>query len=275
MVKGTTKSLGNKHSLDKFYTKEGVVEECLKHLKLEEYDVVIEPSAGSGSFSNRIPHDKVYAYDIQPENEGIIQGDYLKISKEQYPFNERKVLVVGNPPFGNNGSLALKFIKESVYADTIAFILPRGFKKESVKNRIPLNYHLQKEVDMVENSFTLNGEDYNVPCVFQVWVRRDTKRVKEVSTIINEYIRFVKKEDADFRVQRVGGRSGKSDKNLDVSEQSNYFIKNISNLEDDRIIDVLNKLNYPSKDFTTGPRSIPKGELVECLVKYIKENELK
>ena len=39
----------------------------------------------------------------------------------------KKVLFFGNPPFGRNSSLALKFIKKCcIHGDTIAFILPKG-----------------------------------------------------------------------------------------------------------------------------------------------------
>lgn len=269
--KGTTKSLGNKHKLDKFYTKKSIVLECLKYINLEDFEVVIEPSAGGGAFSNNINHTNIYSYDISPESDNIIKEDYLKVSKDAYPFNGKKVLVIGNPPFGNNGSLALKFIKESIYADCIAFILPRGFKKDSVKNRIPLNFSLKYEVDLEDNSFTLNGEDYNVPCVFQVWEKSNNLREKTKINLKNEYVEFVKKEEANFRVQRVGGRSGKSDNNLEVSLQSNYFLKNISNIEDNIIINIINHLEYPSKDYTTGPRSISKGEFIESLLKGIEE----
>lgn len=36
--------------LDKFYTVESVVDSCLKGIKWDDYDFVVEPSAGNGSF---------------------------------------------------------------------------------------------------------------------------------------------------------------------------------------------------------------------------------
>lgn len=43
----------DKIDLDKFYTKESVAIECLKNIDFNDYDLIIEPSAGSGSFFNK------------------------------------------------------------------------------------------------------------------------------------------------------------------------------------------------------------------------------
>lgn len=262
-TKGTSKSLGNKHELDKFYTKKTIVDECLSYLKLNEYDCIIEPSAGSGAFSNEISNVK--AFDLLPENENIIQADWLKLDKSQFN-NFNNILVIGNPPFGISGNLAYKFIVESMkFADTIAFILPKGFKKESMKNRIPLNFSLTEEIDLQKDSFTLEGNDYSVPCVFQIWQKAETLRSKVVYKNTTELFKFVKKEEADFRIQRVGGNAGKASLDLNVSKNSNYFVKNTSNYSNDRLIEEINSLSFPSIDHTTGPKSLPKGELIKVV----------
>lgn len=264
--KGTTKSLGNKHILDKFYTKEEVAKDLIHKLDLKKYSVIIEPSAGCGAFSYALDdlnweRARLESYDLEPEGEGILKQDWFLLDKT--PYKDEKVLVVGNPPFGNNGSLAMKFIKESAkIADCIAFILPRGFRKESVKNRIPLNYWLTYEEDLPKNSFELEGKDYDVPCVYQVWEKKEVNREKVIRNKISEYIKFVSQEEADFRIQRVGGSAGKAFTNLGVSSSSNYFVKNTSRYTTEELIHKINKISIPSIDHTTGPRSISKGELV-------------
>ena len=129
-------------------------------------------------------------------------------------------------PFGTNGNIALNFIKESSFADGIAFILPKSFNKESVKNRIPLNFTLKIEQDLPSNSFILNGNTYNVPCVFQYWIKSDTLRTIIKGSVKSDIIEFVDKDKADFRIQRVGGNAGKASKDINKSISSNYFIKN-------------------------------------------------
>lgn len=49
-----TKSLGQKNSLDKFYTKTQIAKDCINKLNLNDFNFIIEPSAGNGSFSSLI-----------------------------------------------------------------------------------------------------------------------------------------------------------------------------------------------------------------------------
>lgn len=268
-VKGTTKSQGNKQEFDKFYTKPEIVDQCLNYLDLTKFDCIIEPSAGGGAFSNKIP--RVFAFDLVPENENIQQADWLKLDKTQFE-QYKNILVIGNPPFGNNGKLAKKFLVESMkFADTVAFVLPKSFKKNSVKNRLPLDFVTILEIDLPVNSFTLNDNDYSVPCVFQVWQKTESMREKVVMKNKSALIDFTTIDKADFRIQRVGGRAGKASLNLDVSVNSNYFVKNNSGMSNEELIEMINSLVFPSINDTAGPRSLPKGELISVLEKTVLE----
>lgn len=266
MKKGTTKSHGNKHNLDKFYTKSNVAVYFINKLNISEFDCIIEPSAGCGSFSKHIPNS--LAYDLHPEFSNIKKQDWLSLDKKIFK-KYNNILVIGNPPFGTQGNLALNFIKESKFANKIAFILPKSFKKISIKNKIPSDFWLIYEEDVPKNSFTLLGEDYNVPCVFQIWEKRNEKRpIKSVKRKSN-YFDFVTKENADFRIQRVGGKAGFADKNLNFSKESNYFIKNKSNIPNDLLIAKINKLDFSIASNTVGPKSLSKYELISILEKFI------
>lgn len=271
-TKGTTKSLGNKEKNDKFYTKETVVESILELINIEEYDLIIEPSAGSGSFSSKLKqiHKNVLAYDLVPESDDVIEQDWLSMDKSE--FERLKVLVVGNPPFGTNGNLALKFIKESSFADTIAFILPKSFKKETFKNRIPVDFHCTLEQDMPTNAFMLNGKNYNVPTVVQIWEKKKHIRETYKKPIKSLFFNFTTKEEADFRIQRVGGNAGTADTNLDYSEESNYFIKNLSHLSNQDFIKIVNKSTFPTINDVVGPKSLSKRELVEVIENSLKQH---
>ena len=93
--------------IDKFYTQKEVAKECIELIpNIDTYDVIIEPSAGSGSFSSQL---KCIAYDIEPEGENIIQQDWLTTE----PRKEKHILVIGNPPFGARSALAKSFIRHS------------------------------------------------------------------------------------------------------------------------------------------------------------------
>ena len=88
-----------------------------------------------------------------------------------------KIHLVGNPPFGRQSSLAIKFIKQSCkFCDTISFILPKSFKKDSLQKHFPINFHLEYEYELPKDSFIVGDKSHDVPCVFQIWIKKDTNR---------------------------------------------------------------------------------------------------
>lgn len=261
----TTKSNGQKDILDKFYTNADIAKQCINFIdNFSTYDCIIEPSAGNGSFSSQINNCK--AYDLAPEAENIIQADWLNLDKTI--FNSyNNILVIGNPPFGQQNNLAIEFFNESAkFANTIAFILPLSFKKESVQMRLNNLFHLRKEYILNTNSFTLNGIAYNVPCVFQIWDKTNEARQIKTNMVKNCPFIFTNKANADFRIQRVGGNAGKASLDLNRSEQSNYFVKMIDNsiTVEDMIIKINNTI-FPSINYTVGPKSLSKSELLNTL----------
>ena len=247
-----------KHINDKFYTKPEVAIHLISYLNIDQYDIVIEPSAGNGSFSNNINHKNLIKLDIEPENDDIIKMNWFDFTL----VKNGKILVVGNPPFGTQGKLAFEFIKkcDQLEIHTISFILPKSFKKDSIKNRIPEYYHLINEINIEDNSFTLLNKDYSVPSVFQIWERKEYKRKNIILKTKSELITFVKKTDnPDYSFRRVGFYAGKIYDDKNKSEQSHYFIK--STLEVKEFL-----INYIWKhDNTTGPRSIGKSEIVKII----------
>lgn len=277
MAKGTTKSNGQKHLNDKFYTRPQVALWCLEQIPdgLDSYDTTIEPSAGSGAFSDHVPG--CLAFDVYPESDGVIEQDWFTYSRTRND-NDR-VLVFGNPPFGQQNSLAVKFINHAAqFADTIAFVLPRSFKKPSVQNRLHPNFHLALELDLPKNSFTLNGEAYDVPCVFQVWeYRAHALRAKHVSTT-PEGFTYVKRSGNNptphISIQRIGGNAGKASVDWQAkSESSHYFIalnEALDMEEINEVVSLLNAIRYPSRDHSVGPRSISKDDVARALNSILK-----
>lgn len=258
-----TKSNGQKDKFDRFYTPESLVLQCLERLKLDEFDCIIEPSAGTGSFSSHLPN--CLAYDIFPCCEGILQADWLTLDKTQ--FQGEKILVCGNPPFGEQNSLAIKFFNESAkFCDTIAFILPLSFKKVSIQNSLDLNFELIDELLLTNASFLLNNEkEISVPCVFQVWKRATRPRKKIKLKTKTTLFDFVKPNEANFRIQRVGGNAGKASFELNRAESSNYFILNHSDLSNEDFVNLINSLTFPTIAYTVGPKSLSKGELIQVI----------
>lgn len=264
----TTKSQGRKHSLDKFYTKPLVAKICINSVDLTQYTYVIEPSAGNGSFSTQIPN--CIALDIDPENESITQQDFLRYERTRH--ETEKTLVIGNPPFGQQNSLAIRFINHAAaFADTVAFILPVTFKKQSIQNKIALNLTLFTEYEIQSKAFLLNDEEYTVPCIFQIWKHTPGYSRALTPNKISSTIHFVKKnENPDFALQRIGGNAGKaSTDHANKSDQSHYFMKldnkNVTPLEIQAFVDTINATEFPTRDWGVGPRSISKQEIINVI----------
>ena len=275
--KGTTKSGGRKHELDKFYTKPDVAKHLLARFDFSKFDAVIEPSAGSGSFSDQIPD--CIAMDSSPENPRIMKKDFFTYSRAPKSDSiEEDVLVIGNPPFGQQNNLAIRFINHATtFATTVAFILPVSFKKASVQSRINRHFHLVHQEDLPEDSFSLNGNDYAVKTVFQVWEKRTTPRPLselEMSTE-NHLFTYVKKsESPDAAIQRIGGNAGKATTSFESkSENSNYFVKfkrSLKQAELEATISALNSIEHASRNFSVGPRSISKFEMNFAINRHFK-----
>ena len=113
----------NRLHLDQYYTPPELAEYCIAKtyevLGADNIKSVIEPSAGTGVFSNRI--ENCVAYDLEPKSDGIIKADYLNLNLGY----ECGRLVIGNPPFGVRGNLMKQFCNKSFdIADFVSFILP-------------------------------------------------------------------------------------------------------------------------------------------------------
>lgn len=178
-----TKGL-NRNTIDKYYTKDIVVELCLnlvtKYIQVNTDDLIVEPSAGNGSFITGIKSlsSNFRFYDLEPENNEIIKQDYLLFDYGSIKETFSKIHIIGNPPFGRQSSFAIKFIKKSCeFCDSISFILPKSFKKDSLKKTFPLKFHLIFEIDLPDKSFLVDGVEHNVPCIFQIWEKKTTNRV--------------------------------------------------------------------------------------------------
>jgi predicted RNA methylase len=255
--------------LDQFYTKKEIAKSCYdlvsSKIDINKYKL-IEPSAGEGRFSDLF-HNNSLALDLDPKKNYIKKQDFF-----DFEIDTKDNVVIGNPPFGKNSSIAIKFFnKSATFSEYICMVLPRTFKKDSVINKLDFNFHLLLETDLPKNSFTFNDEDYDVPCVFQIWEKRDVKRNKIIQKTKTTYFEFSSKKDADFAMRRVGGLAGKVIEDFeDYKEPSHYYIKTPTNKK--KIIKTLKdsykEFNEKAKN-TAGNPSLSKHELITIFEKNI------
>jgi len=124
-----------KDELDRFYTNPDVskrlTEKVFEILDEKDYNIFLEPSAGSGSFLQWLPPEKRLGLDLVPASDEIIEQDFFKFKHKE----GKKYLVIGNPPFGRQCSLAYRFFNHAAeFADSIAFLIPRTFRRVSIQN---------------------------------------------------------------------------------------------------------------------------------------------
>ena len=269
--------------LDRFYTNPEVAENCTNIFKelinITQKDLIIEPSIGSGNFLSSISNiTKNYlGYDIDNSlfNPEYIKTEYknkvflqdflsLDYSKLQNEYNN--IYILGNPPFGKQSSIAIKFIKHMCHFCTaFGLILPKSFKKQSLQDKIPLDFSNILTIDIPENSFSYIDTSTNVSTIFCIYIKTKLReKHKKLKPINYEFVN--RDKEYDISVRRVGINAGEIDiyKNyISKSIQSHYFIKFTNKyIDKDEIVKQLKTIEFLERLYTVGPRSISKQELI-------------
>jgi hypothetical protein len=158
---------------------------------------------------------------------------------------------VGNPPFGRGARLAVSFFNHAAkFAQVIAFIVPRTFRKASITNSLDLHFEKVDELLLPVESFLFENASYNVPCVFQIWKRSDEKRLKIPTVNKTKDFCFVKpdKVNYDLVFRRVGVNAGRLFENsksdgTTFSADSHQFILLSDKSKRELIVENIKSLN--------------------------------
>lgn len=210
--------------LNQYYTDAKVAKYFYEIFK-EHFDpadyYMFEPSAGTGSFFKILPEGSG-GCDIEPKFPGVETADFLTFKLA----SDKKIAIIGNPPFGKNASLAVKFFNHAAsQVDVIALIVPRSFRKFSIENRLDRSFHLVREVVVPEYAFLFRGKPFDVPAIFQIWERRsEVRELRNVETRHPDF-EFTTPDRAHFGLQRVGARAGRVHNDFAKSPNSHYFIR--------------------------------------------------
>ena len=172
---------------DQYYTKPETAKWCydlfLTVVKKLEVDLdnyhFIEPSAGCGCFYNFLPSRRRIGIDIDPSVRGILKADFLQWT----PAKKKPYIVIGNPPFGLRGHLALQFINHAYdFADMVAFVLPQLFASDGkgVPAKRVKGYVLASSVALPADSFSYpDGSSVDIHTLFQVWTKIGTQKIRK------------------------------------------------------------------------------------------------
>lgn len=266
--------------LDKFYTIPEISDKCLKTLQTKytwaSWDLVVEPSAGNGSFFTRIPlpQNKKVGLDISPEHPTIVKQDFFDY-KPPTSLTGKNILTVGNPPFGRVSSLAVKFFNHAAeWSTVIAFIIPKTFRRVSLQNRLHEKFHLIHDEEIPSDPCSFSPP-MQVKCCFQIWEKRpESRAIVKLSTTHADWD-FLQNgpldakgqptppKGADFALLAYGGKCGKIvTTGLDqLRPKSWHWIK--AKIAVPLLIERFNSLDYSLSKDTARQNSIGRGELVK------------
>lgn len=203
----------HKLHLDQYYTPYTLAEACTRKtidiLGKENISEFYEPSAGTGVFVKAvkevIPNVEMYAADLEPKADGIVQEDFLE-KELRYKKNR---CFIGNPPFGARLTVAQKFWKKCIYAgDYIAWILPIS---QLENNASMYEFDLIYSEDLGDVTFSGCKP---VKCCFNIYKRPECGMNKRESKKLAS-VAFCRSDSAgydtfeyDFRINCWGGRTG-------------------------------------------------------------------
>jgi hypothetical protein len=269
-------------NLDKFYTLQTCSKKCIEKTcelyDITKWDLIVEPSAGNGSFLNQIPSNNKIGIDILPENSNIIKKDFFDYLP---PSNKNNILVIGNPPFGRVSSLAIKFFNHSAkWANVIAFIIPRTFRKISIQNKLNNMFHLVHDEEISTNPCCFSQKTA-VKCCFQIWEKKETERPFINLPTTHTDFKFLKLGpldttgqptpplNADFAMRAYGGHIGE----IKTEELNKLTAKNWHwfklNIDKHILIDRFNQLDYSNSLNTAIQNSMGRAELVALYSNYL------
>ena len=209
--------------LDRYFTRAEVAERChaslLNWMDKDGADAAaytfIEPAAGNGAFYDLLPPDRRVGLDIMPPRADIDKADFLSWSP---PPPQRRLAVVGNPPFGYRAWLALAFVNRAAeFADYVGMILPMAFQsdgKGSPKLRVN-GLRLMLTEHLPPNSFVDDsGKCVKINALWQIWQRgvNNAKSGNSCRDWVDLFTVDLRKErlcgaarmtEADFFIQRT------------------------------------------------------------------------
>tara|TARA_Y100000768_G_scaffold374040_1_gene343357 strand:+ start:3358 stop:4194 length:837 start_codon:yes stop_codon:yes gene_type:complete len=211
---------------DAYFTSEETAGWCRERLVefgwVGEGKVILEPCVGSGQLVRGLPGTVIGCDLIDHGFPGVVVEDYLL-------SGERKVdCVFTNPPFGRMGSLALKVMNKAMGdSDRVAMILPASFRKISMVDKINPWFHPVYDEVCPNLMYELpNGEVRKVMTIFQMWERKDRRRVRVKDLLhYSQYMKRVNKEDAEYAFRTQGSSAGKVLQGLDYNPASTAFLR--------------------------------------------------
>ena len=134
-------------------------------------------------------------------------------------------VIIGNPPYGNGGSLAIKFLNLCLkMSNDVRLILPRSVRKDSMLNRISLDAVCVYDETLPRDTFV--PATSNTKAVLQHWTSGSRQKIK--MECCHSDFEWTTSDKADLKIRRIGTNAGgvhldfKTEGSLDPN--NNHFI---------------------------------------------------
>jgi hypothetical protein len=180
-------------------------------------------------------------------------------------------VIIGNPPYGSGGNLAIRFLNKCLdLSDTVTMVLPLSVRKVSSLNKIRLDAICVEDIKLPDETFP-----GGIRTVRQTWVRTDSPRSKIQTLTTHPDFEFVKKGDSDVNVfvMRSGNAGRVLTEGYEDYEWSHYFIK----AKDQQVIDNLLAIESELIELgkvTNGMGKLSKHELITTYMSHFGQSIL-
>ena len=192
----------------------------------------LEPSCGDGAFVRAlqeagVPRRRLRTVEIDPKLTADIHSDFLTTTRATLGIGKWKpetTIVVGNPPFGNNGRLAREFLnKAAEYANWVCFVLPRSMHGANNCGTLNPRLELIHELPLIGGFDTTKAK-----CNWQEWFllaegagRRPTEKSYDPDGLYS----LVSVDDKyNVVIQRCGGSAGRVT-TCNGTGQGKYYVR--------------------------------------------------
>ena len=229
------------------------------------------PGAGFGTYiyaliEHGVKPENIWAVELSPKyaDFGALMFTRLGVSYVEADFltwepGVKFDAIVGNPPYGKNTSLAVKFLNKAIeLTDNVHYVLPRSFRKPSILNRVHPNLHLVEDLDVADETF---GGTIITCC--QRWELREEKREKVKTSTKHPDFAFVGKDEANLFVGRMGHVSGRVLTEDFVRYAENHFFLKVEDEEvKQRLITLSPKFHAQARAAVVGIPNLSKNEMI-------------
>ena len=187
--------------------------------------IVGDPSAKSALWllEQGYSADQLYAWEDTQKGKYLLELLGVTVTTDLDTFmGLRFDVVIGNPPYGSGGNLAIKFLNKCAdLSDDIRIVMPISIRKPSSQNKVRLDLICVEDNDLPQETF---GK--NITAVCQRWVKSDNLRHKIETLTTHPDFTFVKKaNNPDLMIFRCGASTGKVVFDFEDNKLDHYYIQ--------------------------------------------------